>query len=163
MGTTSCQIDDFASNTVDIVIAWQEANPTLQQKTMGYLRLVHARRTPEPKNAGLLPTSAQGFVPFVVSAGLIIDLNMPLRLGSGPTQSYFANVAQLFSVHPEESRKHIAKTVLLRSVRIHLGRRTNVNEEDQLDGMREGILPLRIRPALVVLNAVCLVLLGILG
>lgn len=100
---------------------------------------------------------------------------MSLRLGGPVHQSYAASVASLFAWQTDQPRRQLAKAVALRSVRLKLadvgkrGRRSGTasglrtGDEEQLDGFHEGTVPLRVRPAFIVLNIVTLVFLGILG
>lgn len=80
--------------------------------------------------------------------------------------SYLSILASLFSGDPTRSRRGIAKSLLLQSVRLKLiTERGNARQDDQerLEGFRRGTLPLRIRPAFVFLNVICLLCLAVLG
>lgn len=106
-----------------------------------------------------------------------IALTMPVQLGGSTRQSYMSAVGELFSLHPDQPRKQLAKQVALQSVRVRLseviaagrkgaGRsrgRSSAQDQEQLDGFHDGNVPLRIRPALVVLNALTLIILGLMG
>ena len=82
-------------------------------------------------------------------------------------QSYLNTLTNLVSTRPTQPRKDLAKSLLLRSVRVRIvGGRHAYSEEDEegrLDGMTSGTIPLRVRPAFVLLNVLCLVFLGVLG
>lgn len=113
------------------------------------------------------------------------------RLGSGPpganggrggTTTVTSSFKSLLSLHPERPRRETLKLLLLRSVRLRVapfgaasrsssrGRgRTGRGEdepedlEERLDGVRRGQLPLRVRPAFILLNVLCLLGLAFLG
>lgn len=78
--------------------------------------------------------------------------------------SYVSTFASLFSAHPPQPRREIARALLLRSVRLRVTRERAAGEdEERLEGFQRGTLPLRIRPVFVVLNIFCILGLGLLG
>lgn len=80
---------------------------------------------------------------------------MPPTLSSHQPRSYFADLKTLCDpLHspPNRSRADLLRSILARSVRIRITSDPN--------GIQ---LPLKIRPALVVLNVITLVILGLLG
>lgn len=87
------------------------------------------------------------------------------RLETGePLPTYLSSFTALFSLRPNEPRKHVVRQLMLRSVRLHFGRsRSRAEDEEQLDSFQGGTLPLRVRPAFVVLNVLALIVLAILG
>lgn len=100
-----------------------------------------------------------------VQAGPTARIIMP-RLETSPP-SYRSTIISLFSPSPDLSRRDIAKAILLQSVRLRVTRNRRSggteNDEERLSGFQGGVLPLRIRPAFVVLNIICLLGLGVLG
>lgn len=89
---------------------------------------------------------------------------MPQLDTDAPLPSYLHSFASIFSRHPDTPRKDVFRQLMLRSVRLHLKRsNSRAEDEEQLDGFRGGVLPLRIRPAFVVLNILALIVLAVLG
>lgn len=89
---------------------------------------------------------------------------MPQLNTDAPLPSYLHSFVSIFSRHPDTPRKDVFRQLMLRSVRFHLKRsNSRAEDEEQLDGFRGGVLPLRIRPAFVVLNILALIVLAVLG
>lgn len=89
---------------------------------------------------------------------------MPQLDTNAPLPSYLHSFASIFSTHPDTPRKDVFRQLMLRSVRLHFKRsRSRAEDEEQLDGFRGGVLPLRIRPAFVILNILALITLAVLG
>lgn len=113
------------------------------------------------------------------------------RLGAGPpsanggrsaSTTVSSSLKSLLSLHPERPRRETLKVLLLRSVRLRVapfgsaGRSSSRGRnragggedepedlEERLDGVRRGQLPLRVRPAFILLNVLCLLGLAFLG
>lgn len=89
-----------------------------------------------------------------------------LDTSADSASSYASTLALLFAIHPPQPRREIARSLLLQSVRLRLITERGSSRQDdleRLEGFRRGVLPLRIRPAFVFLNILCLLCLAVLG
>lgn len=92
-------------------------------------------------------------------------INMPrLESSSAAVPSYVSTLRSLFSSQPPAPRSELVRALLLQSVRLRVTRERGAgDDEERLEGLQNGTLPLRVRPAFLVLNVVCLFILGLLG
>lgn len=86
-----------------------------------------------------------------------------LDTGTESLPSYTSTLTSFFTGDAIQSRRGIAKSLLLRSVRLKLITDRRQDDQERLEGFRRGNLPLRIRPAFVFLNVICLLFLAVLG
>lgn len=87
-----------------------------------------------------------------------------LETSSESLPSYLSTFASLFSSRTLQPRREIARSLLLRSVRLRVVKDGGAwDDQERLEGFQRGTLPLRVRPAFVLLNVLCLLCLGILG
>lgn len=87
-----------------------------------------------------------------------------LETSSESLPSYLSTFTSLFSTQSLQPRREIARSLLLRSVRLRVVKEGGAwDDQERLEGFSRGTLPLRVRPAFVLLNVLCLVCLGILG